>query len=347
MRLIGIQALLTLLPYRVEAEADASGAGTSIAISNAGVVANASGVGAAHGNLIGIANPTAQALGIGHASAVGFASGIAAAAATSTGIGSSAVVGFAGGPVNAFLNRTSGLDATHKNAYTDLINGLVTDAVWSKLDVLYIFATADTTTALLNLCSTSFTGISNGSPTFAADRGFTGVLGSNTVFINSQFNPTIGTPQFTTNSCHLSAWSVTTVASGISAASVIGAGSNPTNQSNIYPHFSDNNAYFRINDGTASGGTASASATGHWVASRTGASASVGYRNGSSFASPNAAAGTLQNKTFYILNDNGGGGSEGSQLQIAMASIGAGLTGTDVTNFYNRLRTYMTSMGIP
>jgi hypothetical protein len=51
---------------------------------------------------------------------------------------------------SAFLARTSGLDTTHKTAYDTLICGLVTDALWSSLDALYIFATADATTAGLN-----------------------------------------------------------------------------------------------------------------------------------------------------------------------------------------------------
>jgi hypothetical protein len=37
----------------------------------------------------------------------------------------------------------------------------------------------------------------------------------------------------------------------------------------------------------------------------------------------------------------------GAGYQIAMASIGSSLNSTEATNFYNRLRTYMTSMGVP
>ena len=74
-----------------------------------------------------------------------------------------------------FLARTSGLDTTHVNAYTALIDGLVADGVWSKFDVLRIYATQNSTTALLNLKSSSFTAVTHGSPSFTADRGFTGV----------------------------------------------------------------------------------------------------------------------------------------------------------------------------
>ena len=88
-------------------------------------------------------------------------------------------------PAADFLARTTGLDATHTNAYTALINGLVTDGIWDKLDVFHIYATQDSTTAKLNLVSSSFTATANGSPTFTADRGFTGVNGSSTVYIDT------------------------------------------------------------------------------------------------------------------------------------------------------------------
>src|SRR6266404_3514163 len=66
----------------------------------------------------------------------------------------------------AFLARTSGLDTTHTNAYNSLICGLVTNGVFSKFDFLYIYATQNSTTALLNLISTSFNSTVHGAPTF-------------------------------------------------------------------------------------------------------------------------------------------------------------------------------------
>ena len=86
------------------------------------------------------------------------------------------LAGAAAGPAAAFLARTSGLNATHTNAYTALINGLVSDAIWAKLDVLYLFATQDQTTALLNLVSASFTAVIHGAPPFAADNGGNSVI---------------------------------------------------------------------------------------------------------------------------------------------------------------------------
>jgi hypothetical protein len=248
-----------------------------------------------------------------------------------------------------FLARSTGLDVTHQNAYINMIDGLVADGVWTKLDVLYIFATANSTSALLNLVSSNFTGVAHGSPAFVADRGFTGVDGSTTVYIDTQFNPTTATgPQFTTNSCHVSAWSNTDVTAGASGGALIGDyQSGTTNITHIVAKNASAQATFRINDGTASGAFSSSSSIGHWVASRTGASASAGYNNGSLFASPNAAAGTLQNFPFAVLAENGAGGIVGgTACELAMASIGAGLTATDVNNLYNRVANYLSAIGM-
>jgi hypothetical protein len=396
MRLIGIQALLTLLPTREEGIAQASGLGSSIIISNAGVVAHASGSGTANANgvmLSGLAQGTSHgtgsanaagaftgigasigaaqgaglssfvgtfltasigvgdAAGTGSASVTGFSLGIAAGVGSATGAGSSNVVGTRN-TAGEFIARTSGLDSTHTTAYTDLIDGLIADGVWSKLDVLYIFATSSTGNALLNLISTSFTGTSHGSPSFAADRGYTGVDASSTVYIDSGFNPTTASsPHFVTNSCHVSAWCVTAVTAGSAAAGVlIGAGAGAGNQTALFARYNDGKAYFRINDGTASAGITNASSIGHWIADRTGSSASVAYKNGASFGTPNAASGTLQNNTINVLTYNNSGSglaSTGTGGQLAMASIGSGLTATDASNFYSRLRTYMTAVGVP
>jgi hypothetical protein len=266
------------------------------------------------------------------------------------------VAAIAPGPAaTAFLARTSGLNGTHQQAYCNLINGLVLDGVWSKLDVLYIFATQNSTTALLNLVSSSFSGVlTSVQPSFNADRGFTGVDAATNVYILTQFNPVTATsPQYVTNSCHASIWAATNVISSSSGGCFIGGGpvGQTANTTSLFPRYSDGNAYFRINDSSASGSQgASSTSVGHWVASRTGASTSTGYHNGAVFGSPNATSGTITSQAFNVCSYGQSGantGSSGSAAQISMASLGGGLTATDVTNLYNRLRAYMTAVGVP
>src|SRR5260370_13754601 len=90
-----------------------------------------------------------------------------------------------------FLNRASGVDIAHGEAYKAFLNTLTTNGLFNAdgttpfFDVLYLFATQNSATAILNLVSSSFAATLNGSPTFTTDRGFTGVDGSTTVFLNT------------------------------------------------------------------------------------------------------------------------------------------------------------------
>src|SRR5690349_9234537 len=109
----------------------------------------------------------------------------------------------------AFFSRVSGLTTAHKKAYNKLIRDLISAGVWTTLDVLYIFATANSATALTNLKSSSFGGTASGSPTFSVNAGYTGTDASSTVYIDTGFNPSSGSPSFTQNSNHLSIWANT------------------------------------------------------------------------------------------------------------------------------------------
>jgi len=214
------------------------------------------------------------------------------------------------------------------------------------LDRLWLLAAENTQSALVDLVA-DVTATVNGSPAFLANHGYTGVDGSATVFINTGFNPTTApSPKFTQNAAHISAWGGTNVqdiAGGVLIGLLHGDG---TDETDIYPwHVSSGNAFFRINDAAASGGSFSGTSLGHWVANRSSSAASQGYHNGALFSSPNATSGALENGSFYILNGNRilGAPDAGTPVQVAQASIGGNLSSTNVSNFYSRLRTYMTA----
>lgn len=244
---------------------------------------------------------------------------------------------------SAFLARTSGLDATHTSAYQTLICGLVADGIWAKLDLLYIFATQNTTTALLNLKSTSFNGTLNGSPTFTTDRGYTGTEGSITVYINTGFNPTSGSPQFTQNSAHISAWNITNSSSNSSGIGSIGAGGERS-----YILSSNAGVTQVLVNVAATVGQSYTLTTGHNIANRPNSTTLQGYGNGVQLLSNGAMNSTaLVNQNFYGLAINNVGVALGTGLQFAQISIGSQLSSTEALNFYGRLRVYMTAVGVP
>ena len=254
------------------------------------------------------------------------------------------VVGLAGGGTSAqvsqFLSRTTGLDATHTNAYTALIDGLVADGVWTKLDALYVFATQNTTNALLNLKSASYTPTVAGTLTFTADDGYK-LSGGGTSYINTNFNASTAGGNYTQNSAHLSVWIFSTDAilgGGIGTAS--GA-----NQQYVFENYGGGGtAYYRINctDGGVNG--AVASGVGHALGNRSSASAMQGYRNGVSIISGSSTSTGMNNSNFTFPNLRDGETDDGV---CSGGSIGGSLTAGEVTSLYNRLRTYMTAVGVP
>ncbi len=261
-------------------------------------------------------------------------------------LGTGAAGGGGGGAeATAFLARTTGLDATHTNAYIDLIDGLVADSIWSKLDILYIFATQDGTTALLNLVGTSYPAISNGSPTFTADLGFTGVNLSGSVWINTAFNPsTASSPQYTQNSAHISAWTSSSSNSDEKIMGVVESGA----ESIIIPRNSSNNAVLRVNVGAGLPGQTVASAFGYSLVTRTSSTSVLGYKDGVNLFTNNAAASGAIALDIKILGVNHYNGNfYGSPYRCAGVSIGSSLSAGDVTAITSRLRTYMTAVGVP
>lgn len=231
-----------------------------------------------------------------------------------------------------FFDRASDPGATRKGQYATMIDALVSAGVWAKLDAFYVFAAADSTTALVNLKASSFGATLVNAPAFQADRGFTG---ANTKYIETGFNPTTASsPKFVLNSASVFAWSRTTA--GISSGIMNITG---TDQTRIYPRFNDDNMYVNVNGG--GGGAAPDDGSGFFVATRTAADAVDAYRNAVSLIVSSGASSGLTNGTLRVLT------SEGSFWtgQCAAAGIGSGLSGANVAAFYNALLAYMQAVG--
>jgi hypothetical protein len=244
-----------------------------------------------------------------------------------------------------FLARTSGLDATHVNAYTALIDGLVADGIWSKLDMLHIYATQNTATAQLNLVSASYPATLNGSPVFTADRGYTGTDGSTTKYISTGFNPTTApSPKYTQNSAHISFWNVADT--GQSYNYPIGSDDGSNIYTAIFPNTPGGGTAYRVNNINFGAGGSAGNGFGHYIGTRSSSTAINGYKDGASNAVDGIASSTPLNLAIYTLGHNSNGTAVGDARQLVMASIGSSLTATDATNFYNRLRTYMAVVGV-
>ena len=248
----------------------------------------------------------------------------------------------------AFLARTSGLSGTETSAYKTLINGLVADNIWNKLDALYIFATNTTTTANLNLKSTSFGLTANGTVSFTADHGYTGG-GAGTDFLSTGFIPSTSGTTYTLNSASFGAYVLTnrTTVSNITTMGVLdGTGHGALLQ--LFS-FGNNNNMFPNQD--AADGVAATTSQGFWAVTRTSSAAggAVMYRNGSGTAilTGTQVSTTLPSQQIYILGlNNNGTAAQNNTDQTAAAFMGGGLISSDYVKLQGWINGYMTSLGV-
>lgn len=259
-------------------------------------------------------------------------------------------VGINTGPCSqatTFLARTSGLSGTESTAYTAMICGMVTDGTWSLLDALYIFATNTTTTANLNLISTSFGLTKTGTVTFTADQGYTG--NGTTGFLDTGFVPSIAGGNFQRNSASIGAYVLNNRLSGANYAEfgTDGTGNN-TFDTAFLPWYTDNNSYWDVN-GNAATAAAAVTVRGSWIITRTGSTARARYLNGAANTSSSASSTGLATLSVLILAERegtSGAASAFSADQLSAAFVGGGLTATQAGQIAARINAYMTALGI-
>ena len=204
---------------------------------------------------------------------------------------------------------------------------------------------SETITGAFNSTTTgTATGCSGGN-CFTANSGYLGVDASTTVYIDTHFNATLGTFNYTQNSAHIMAWSFTNAASGVSGGGVLGNSNNTSNNSRIYPKYNDGSGRFDINGSAQTSGIAIANSIGEFTVNRSGASATQAYQNGSSIGTTTQASTSLYNCAFaaLVVRVNclpvGGGG-----YRIGAIAIGGSKSSGAETSVYNRICTALTSL---
>lgn len=263
----------------------------------------------------------------------------------------------AGGGCSAYttwIARTSGTSGTEQSAYQTMICGMITDGVgcsaWSgssgNIDALYIVATNSSTTALLNLCSTSFLGLEVNAPTFSADHGYTG--NGTSSYVDSRFTASTAGGSYAQNSASLGAYVTnnrTTASTACATGNHIGV---TTGDSYLAPMFTGSVTLADINSPT-NNSSASTTSRGSWIESRTGASTGEVYLNAAAdFALTGTSSGIPDNSNIFLAcrATSGGAPSNFSADTIAAGFTGGGLNSTQAAAMSNRINGYMTALGI-
>jgi hypothetical protein len=245
-------------------------------------------------------------------------------------------------PVSAFETETAAWESAvvaaggavssgRKTTVDTLIKGLKTDGVWTKLERLWLFAAENGPSSWKDLTTASNASLIN-SPSFTTDRGYTG-NGTN-AYIDSNFNLSTAT-KFVQNSACIFAWSNT---SGAEPKAIAGTG-NTVNT--IYPNYGGT-SYMAVNSTANTQDTAPGS-VGLFSITRSGSNATAIYYNGGLIVVGADPSSPPVNSNLLFLSES----STFTARQVCCGGAGAHLTATDQSNLYNKLRTYMTAVGVP
>jgi hypothetical protein len=215
------------------------------------------------------------------------------------------------------------------------VGSLKTAGIWQKLDVLYLMAAADSQAACINwVAPANFTALQVNSPTFVADRGFTGNGTSSR--LRTQYTPSVNGVQTTLNSASVWVWSLT------DSQGSADVGNLTAPRTEITPRNGANQMTITVNDAAAVSATANASSIGFFGAQRPDASTRRAWKNGVQLGSDFAVASTaLASQEQWV---GGGNSSNFSTHQMAAAAWGDSLTGLE-NSFYSTLLTYMQAVG--
>ena len=243
--------------------------------------------------------------------------------------------------VNAEATTLVGLMSVQPtNARKALIDALITSlksaGVWAKLDVLWIPAAHDSQAGRLNWKSPgTFTLAEVSSPTFTADRGYTG--NGTSSYLTTGWAPATNGVNYTQNSASLIAWCRT---SAQQTANLYGTATN--GQARLLTRSATDNLVYTVN-ATTTKSVANTDGAGLYAVVRSAALNSQSYKNGAAFgtADTTTASATLTATQFNLLRNN----STFSSAEIAIAAAGASLDATENANLYNALQTYMTAIG--
>lgn len=246
---------------------------------------------------------------------------------------------FTNSEASAYVARmTTQPGDTRKGLIDTLFGSLKSSGVYTKLDAIWLPAAHDSQAATLNLKSASYTLTPTGSPTWTANKGYTGNGSSS--YVATGFNPTTlaGSVGFVQDSAHIGAWVLTDTAN-----TNWDVGS--TNGRARLSSRTGTGTQGRIGTNTAAvvAVTGTANPPRHVIETRTGATSAAQYVNGAADGTSSTASNGLATG-IELLRE--GGGTSFSDRQVGVAHIGTGLTGAEASALYNATRAYLQGVGV-
>lgn len=247
------------------------------------------------------------------------------------------------------LRALTGTYSTPRKIQIDkLIKSLKTAGIWSKLDVLQMYAAPTAADAVVNWKSPgTFNATLVNSPTLAADRGITGDGASS--YINSGYTPSLGT-NFLQDSASFGV-SINNLSSS-TGFEAHGARNTTWNSSRFQTYLrypTDFNGAYGVGLNSDDGIRPSATpSNGHFAINRIINDKVEYYKNGSKAgADATLTSNGVTNQVLYILGvrDAPGGLIFPSNDRAAIMFAGAGMNGTEMAALSTALETYLDYIG--
>jgi hypothetical protein len=239
----------------------------------------------------------------------------------------------------AFITAAAITDPTQQGAINQLVIGMKADGLWTKMKAVYPFVGGTSTSTSYNLKNTAQYQISwNGGWAWNSN----GVTGNGfDSYGNTGFNPNSA---FSTNdSAHLSLYIRNNSASSqyVDFGSTNGVGSS-TALNSAY----NNSALSLIHNGNTGISTTNTNTQGFYLGSRTTASIHKLFKNTAQIGpTDTTSAGTRPNFNLYLGAYNVNNTAlYYTNRNYAFASVGDGLSDTDVTNLYSRVQNFNTAL---
>jgi len=251
---------------------------------------------------------------------------------------------------NAFIIAANITNETQKNAIRKLVTDLKSANIWTKFKAIYPMVGGSSFSCKFNLkdprdLDAAFRLGFTGSATFSSTGiQFAGVSNAYTYLV-----PIV---ELTQNDTHISYYSRTDNAAGYHCEmGVNSAGTQDfssslsmyvryANGSFISDHYSFPNSRISVSSGPT------ATSAGYYISSRISSNDFRVYKNSTQESSSAGNAGTIPDKEIYIgaLNDFDNPVWI-TNRECAFATIGYGLDPTQVTNLYNAVNTFQTTLG--
>lgn len=232
----------------------------------------------------------------------------------------------------AWIAATSETDTTILNALNTFEAGLIANSLTGKFNALYPFVGGTSGKHAFNFMNTAQFQLSFvGGWTHSAN----GALPAFNGYANTGILPST---VLSLNDAHLGVYLRTINNIGVDIGATAGV-VNTQIASRL------GGIYYGFINQTLVPSVANAVSTGHYIASRTGATAQTNYKNGASILATTSVSTALPAFNIFLGARNTNGlANNFAQRELAMASIGSGLTAGEVSTLYTLIQAMQTSL---